>query len=368
MDASPSMRPHRKVRAAALLLAALPLLPGCASMGPGTVARDRIDYDHAITTSWKRQMLLNLVKLRYADAPMFVDVSSIINSYVLEGQVSLGASWATGVTGGTNSQILGGLGHYADKPTITYNPLLGERFTRSLMTPVSPAVVISLLQAGWPADAVFRLLVTSANGVQNRFGGGVRARGGDPEFYRMIAGLRKIQASGAVGMRVDRVNEREATVLTMARKGIDDEVRKEILEVREILGLRADAPEFRVSYGSTPRDDAELALITRSMLEILLDQAYGIEVPEVHVGERRVPATVTYEAEKELGIGPMIRIRSGPDEPADAFVAVPYKDHWFWIDDRDYPSKRIFSFLLVMFSLMDTGPARGAPIVTIPAG
>ena len=78
-----------------LLGAVLALCAGCASVGPFTVARDRVDDDHAITTSWKRTMLLNMVKLRYGDTPTFIDVSSIINSYTLEGQVSAGGSWTS---------------------------------------------------------------------------------------------------------------------------------------------------------------------------------------------------------------------------------------------------------------------------------
>jgi hypothetical protein len=122
------------------------LLTGCASMGPGTIARDRFDYDHAVTTSWKRMMLLNLVKLRYGDTPMFLDVASIINSYSLEAQVNLGAGIAE--VPGFNTGSIGGAGRYTDKPTITYNPLLGDRFTRSLMTPIPPGVVVSLIPAG----------------------------------------------------------------------------------------------------------------------------------------------------------------------------------------------------------------------------
>lgn len=43
---------------------ALILFTGCSGIGPGTVTRDRSDYINAITESWKKQMLLNMVKLR----------------------------------------------------------------------------------------------------------------------------------------------------------------------------------------------------------------------------------------------------------------------------------------------------------------
>jgi len=49
----------------------LPVPGGCVSVGPGTIDRDRFAYTDAISESWKRQMLLNLVKIRYADAPIF---------------------------------------------------------------------------------------------------------------------------------------------------------------------------------------------------------------------------------------------------------------------------------------------------------
>jgi hypothetical protein len=56
------------------------------------------------------------------------------------------------------------------------------------------------------------------------------------------------------------------------------------------------------------------------------------------------------------------------EKDADAFVAVPHHGYWYWIDDRDLPSKRMFSFLMFIFTLAETGGKEGGPIVTIPAG
>jgi len=352
-----------------LIFLLITLVTGCASMGPGTIGRDRIDYDQAITQSWQRQLLLNLIKLRYGDTPFFLDVASITNSYGLETQVNMGASWWSHVigAGASNSQTLSGSSRYTDKPTITYSPLLGQRFTRSLMTPIPPGVVISLIQAGWAADAVLKVMVSSINGVTNRYGAGARARGADPDFYRLSAALRRIQSSGVIGMRIDRIKDQEWAVLTMERGKKVKEIEEDRRIIREILGLRSDAAEYRVVFGSAPRNDEEIAMVTRSMLEMLMDFGAAIEVPPASITEGRAPATRSFETDGPDGYRPMIRVRSSAQRPEDAFVVAPYRDHWFWIEDRDYASKSLFSFLLILLSLTDVDPGKGSPIITIPA-
>ena len=126
--------------------------------------------------------------------------------------------------------------------------------------------------------------------------------------------------------------------------------------------------EIRVVYGSIPPDGEEIAIMSRSMFEILVGMAFEMDVPEIHVKEKRVYPTMVNPEEEKAGIRHLVQIKSSAAPPNDACVAVPYRDSWFWIDDRDYPSKRLFSILMFLFTLAESGgPVRG-PVVTIPTG
>ena len=68
------------------------LWTGCSSFGPSTVNRDRFDYITAISDSWKRQTLLNIIKMRNADALVFLEVGQVISGYEVEGSISAGGT------------------------------------------------------------------------------------------------------------------------------------------------------------------------------------------------------------------------------------------------------------------------------------
>jgi len=343
------------------------LLNGCGGIGPHTVSHDRFDYTDAIATSWKQQMLINIVKLRYGDTPVFLDVASVINQYSLEAAMDLRLTWVEPHISVGDSQSTGASARYTDKPTITYTPLSGERFARSLMKPIPPTAVLSLIQAGYPVDVVLRTCVHSINGIRNRYGGAARARGAEPEFYPLLQRMRRVQDAGGLGLRVQKDGEVEGVVLTFRQK-VDPALQPDITAVRDALGLSQDASEFRVAYGAVAKDDKEIAILSRSMLEILIDLASFIQVPPVHVEQQRVNPTMPEETMGETPVPPLIRILSAKGKPSDNFIAIPYRDHWYWIDDRDLKSKNLFTFLMFVFSLTETEGKEGAPIVTIPAG
>jgi hypothetical protein len=341
---------------------------GCGGIGPRTIRHDRFDYTEALSTSWKQQMLGNLVKLRYGDAPVFLDVASVINQYSIETQVDVRLTWVDPVPTMEDSQSTGAATRYIDRPTITYLPLTGERFARSLMKPIPPPAVLSLIQAGYPIDLVLRTCVHSINGVRNRYGGSARSRPADTAFYAVLERLRRMQDSGALGLRVEKTGEMEAVVMTFRGK-VDAALEQDIVFVRTTLGLALDAQEFRVAYGSVAKDDREIAILSRSILEILIDLASNIDVPAEHVEQRRALPTMPPDATPDgTQVPPLIRIYSSASRPADSFTAVRYRKHWYWIDDRDLRSKSLFTFLMFIFSLTETQGKEGAPIVTIPAG
>jgi hypothetical protein len=352
-------------RGIGVLAGAMLLLTACAGYGPTTISRDRFDYTAAISDSWKHQMLFNMVKIRYGDAPVFMDVSSVISQYQIAGQINLGATMNSNPW--SNSEVLGAMGQYVDRPTITFSPILGDKFARSLMAPIPPPAILSLLQAGYPADLVFRMLVQEINGIRNRFGGEARARSADPEFYLLLEKMRKIQSAGAVGMRVKRKDKEEAALLVFSGKR-DPAIEVLSQDVRKMLGLDPQTTDINVVYGAIPRDNKEIALQTRSLLEVLVDMSSDIEVPAAHVQEQRVSATHVEQTDARGTIPPLIRIQSSREKPVDAFVSIPYRNTYFWIDDRDLRSKKIFSFLMFVFTLVETGDKGTAPIVTIPTG
>lgn len=47
-------------------------------------------------------------------------------------------------------------------------------------------------------------------------------------------------------------------------------------------------------------------------------------------------------------------------------TSVFYRDRWFWVDDGDLRSKRVFMFLMIFSALSETRAVPQLPIVTIP--
>ena len=341
-------------------------LAGCIHLGPRTVTADRFDYSTAIADSWKQQMLLNIVKLRYMDLPVFVDVSSIVSGYSMQTGVSLNGTLSSQTAVQGNFGSFGGQAVFTDRPTITYVPLTGEKFLRGLITPLDPKNIFFMLQAGYPADFILGLTVESLNGVRNRSVTAGSMREADPEFFRVADLLRQVQAAGAFGMRVEEDKAKGSTgVIFFRRDDVPADVVEKGAEIRRLLKLPAEGQKYVLAYSPVRGTEGELAVNSRSMLQVMSAFASYVDAPEAHLKEHS--GMVALEESAPSTRQELVRIHSGKDKPAHAFAAVHYRNHWFWVDEGDWKTKRALTAVMFFFTMAETGGNEKLPLITIPA-
>jgi len=344
-----------------VFLAAIGLVgAGCSSFGPGSIVRDRVDYSEAIGDSWKRQTLTNIVRVRYMDAPIFLDVSSVVASYGLNTTIGASVDSSPGVSG--MPLTTSGSAAWSSNPTITYTPLTGSKFLRGLLDPVPPSTVLYLIQVGYPADFILQLGVESVGNLRNRTDHAGEARKADPAFLRLTTLLRELQHVGGIGLRVQEGADKQTVTFVFRAESVTGEVLRQIDEVKDLLGLAKDLNQFKIVFSPVRTRPDEIAVNSRSMLQMMSALATFVDVPAKDVAEGRA----TPVPDMTLWAEPLLRVSSANAAPDDAFVSVQYRNQWFWIDDRDWRSKRTFSTVLFMFTLADTDVQGRVPVMTIP--
>ena len=145
-------------------------------------------------------------------------------------------------------------------------------------------------------------------------------------------------------------------------QGLTDEGKRDLAFLQETLGLDPNVTEYQLSYGLVPDGPNEIRVMTSSILQIMNELAWRIDVPPQHVTDGRTGPTF---ADHDADVGPLIRVHTSEDELLDSYVVVRNRDHWFYIDDRDIISKRTFAMLQVILSLTDTGEGARGPVLTI---
>lgn len=360
----------------ARLLAVLAVLQlaGCATkFGPRTIPGARFDYNETIVRSGDQDLLLNLVRLRYRDTPLFMDLGTVVAQYTFSGQA--GISPIINIDGSGETEGGGNIGvGYVESPTITYSPLTGAEFANRILSPIAPATIILLSRSGWSIERLMLCCVQSVNDVTNA----PSAAGPTPSYipdnrqFRKLAGLlRRLQVAGVLRLRLLVDGEESTTSVRIDSPSPGQPWHDELQELRRMLGLNPGQDTFRLASPETLGDAKDsIAIEGRSMLGALYFLSHAVEAPPVHEQRGLVNVTVGPENEHfdwgEL-TGNLLRIRSQTNRPASAFVTVRYRDHWFYIEDSDLHSKSTFNLLTYLFSLeaATDGPA-ASPLLTVP--
>src|SRR5215468_7041708 len=156
-------RPQLSLRAVAILVLSGWLASGCATgLGPRAVRRERPDYNREIAHSTDAEMLLNLVRLRYNDSPLFLELGSVVSQYTYDASLNSSATFGAGKAVG--GSITPGI-DYSERPSITYTPLAGEDFATRMLTPIPLDWMMLFEQAGWNAERLLLVAVQRVNDV-----------------------------------------------------------------------------------------------------------------------------------------------------------------------------------------------------------
>ena len=103
------------------------------------------------------------------------------------------------------------------------------------------------------------------------------------------------------------------------------------------------------------------------MLALMGYVARGVDIPEKHLKEGRAPEPVSAQGADSLPLVPL-RVYSREDVPEDAFVAIRYQQHWFYLKHSDHQSKTAFGLLTYLFQIQAPAPQGAGPLLTLPAG
>ncbi len=368
---------HRRIGLASVSLL---VLSACTSFGHRKVPGDRFNYNAAIVQSRDEQMLLNLVRLRYLEIPDFLAVSSVITSYNYDGSVGVASTRADGNSDLVPDTLRGNANlAYAERPTITYTPLAGQEFAQRMFKPIPVEAVFSLGHAGWPVDILMSITLQRINDVENMGFGQVPSPGDldtAQQFAREKVKLQRFQRVlqlimilvGNEALEVQQVKHEQSTLSHLHfKRNLPVELQRLVDELKRELDLDPSRNAFRVTKRTTEREADEITIQSRSLMSIMSFLSRGIEVP----GQDR-------EAGRVVVIPPMVReaileriplhIRSHKRRPRDPYVAVRYRDHWFYIDHSDIKSKRTFATIQVLFQLAAPTGGAAAPLLTLPAG
>jgi hypothetical protein len=150
--------------------------------------------------------------------------------------------------------------------------------------------------------------------------------------------VRNRTAAGGVGMRVEEDKVKRSTaVLFFQSDDLPAEILAKAAEVRRLLRLGDGQQQFELTYSPMRGGDGELAVNSRSLLQILQAFASYVEVPEQHLREGRTARAFENVTEEQRSIG---RIRSGPEKPDGAYAAIRYRGNWLLGERRGQTGRR----------------------------
>jgi hypothetical protein len=401
----------RGVPVAALLAACL-LAGGC--LGPEAVKRTRIRYNEAYRSTNDEQLLLNIVRLRYADSPIFIDLPNITSQF----EATARGSYSGGLDGQGPGRTQLGVAELflRDAPTLSYHPREGQEIGRALISPLT-AELLRVVSPGSNTEQFLLMAVNDINDVPNApLATSLAPKTPDHNilFRHGVALIAALQARGAIelGMAsydtdtfdsipVQQVRGEDAleavkagyvfrttgdrAVLKKREKSVILKVRPEevdsfeMRELARVFGLTPGQAVYKVKSEQAEEDQADglpsplggdtILLNMRSLLQTMVFLSKGVHIPEEHARGGIAPNTPGADGcpyDWTRVTAGLFQVRSQKHRPKAAEVSVKYRGYWFWIDASDVNSRAVLAIVELLFALQESEREQLGPVLTLP--
>ncbi len=401
---------------AATLCVIAPCVVGC--VGPKAVSYTRLRYNEVVRDTNDQQLLLNIVRLRYADSPIFIDLPNITSQF----EVAARGNYMGGYGNQTPGPASLGIGDlsFRDTPTLSYHPREGREIAKALLTPLSADLFI-VVNAGANLEQLLLFSVNDINDVPNapRATTLVPKSSEDNSRYlraiRLLTSLREQEATELVfgtdeetegaSEPISRSRVEARDLLNAARDGYvyraqgTDQVTlhkrektlylrisphfidsPEMVEVTSLFHLTPGLSKYRVKSelddeanrkSPTPLGGDTIFINTRSILQIMTFLSKGVCIPEEHLVSGVAPTTPGPDGRPfdwtRIMAGNFV-VHFQKRRPRDAEVAVQYRGYWFYIAGNDVNSRAALSILEVEFALQESDEKPTGPVLTLPIG
>lgn len=352
----------------AIIFSVLLFISSCAShIGTAGVPESGYNYNKAIAQSKDEQLLLNLVRLRYRDSVVFMDISGVSSQQSYTTSLSASAGFPLrNITNGTGD--IGSGFEYSTSPAFTYHPQRGAEFARKLLSPIGADTIVLLANSGWSIERLLTCCVEKLGKLSNA----PSASGPTPpelpnnrEFRDLSKLLRKLQRQERVAVEQSRNADTDEISLSLV---IDANGTSDCQKLQSYFGSSGCDWRINLVEINGVSGDGTLFTQTRTVLGALYTLSHGVNVPEEHLSEGVVTQSTVLSRETANWtdfLSGQFQVHASVDKPEHAAVKIFYRDYWFWIDDRDLESKTTFNLLDFLIALQSAAEGGATPLLLL---
>ena len=365
------------------------LLGGCGMPGggPKMFRSQQPEYNAAVVSNEERQLLENLVRLRYCDNIASLDIASLgyTGSRCINGSVSLGDGFLSDL-GHIDKKVRASLNiNPGSDPSVNLTPPSGKDYIKKYMTPIQFSAVSALIQGGWSVDRVFNLCVERVNDLYNA----MEADGPTPEkaptykdFHEFTSILDEVDGNRLLefGSKPDynfsgmylylnepKLEERISRT-TAEMKPYYRVLKTRIHRLKDLAHLSEKMSLFKLDDDFIAgKGNSSLVVQCRSLLGVMFYLSQNVGVPDEHKNKGLVGVTRDAAGEEFnwSEVCKYFSVQCSKYRPKNAYVSCRYRGHWFYIADDDRDSKMTFMLVMQLRKLQTSNYKSNTPLLLL---